>query len=496
MNTNPVDFLLFSKCGGQHSAISKMSPLNNIPEDSIDRTYMGFRPWRALGPSKIANSLRSNGYTVQIINFVNVLSEEELYDISKLYMDTNTIIGISTTFFEDMKDINPEHIPFCRVIDRLKLDYGSKIILGGPIPDRFTTLFNADHIIRGWAENAILDLVDKIKNHGIRRTRQKEWTIQTCSHRWHESDRIQPGETLPIEISRGCIYSCNFCRYDMKGKKQGEYVRDFSLLRDEIIENYERYQVTNYMIMDDTFNDDPVKMEDWCKMVDGLPFTIQYTAHIRTDLLHRYQEIARELYKQGMIGAILGIETFNTAAAKSINKQWSSKYGKEFVPYYVHDICGGKTLTSINFIIGLPGDTIQDGWDWIKWSEENKIPNVSFQTLSVRIPKYFPNEAVYSDFELYADEKYGYTFPNPDNRNHWINGDMSYIESLKASSMMLKYVNEHFTEQSWAGLASMGLGYTLDELISTTVGQRYQDPRLLQQQVKWVDNYVRDISLK
>jgi radical SAM superfamily enzyme YgiQ (UPF0313 family) len=282
----------------------------------------------------------------------------------------------------------------------------------------------------------------------------------------------------------------------MKGKKQGEYVRDFGLIRDEIIENYERYQVTNYMIMDDTFNDDPEKMENWCKMIDSLPFTIQYTAYARADLLHRYQEISRELYKHGMIGAILGIESLNTVAAKSISKPWSAKYAKEFVPYYVHDICGGKTLTTVNFIIGLPGDTIQDGWDWINWAEENKIPNLSFHPLNLRIPKYFPNESVYSEFELAAEEKYGYIFPHAEHKNFWINGDMSFIESFKAVNMMLKYLHENFTEQSWAGLSAMGLGYTLDELVSTTLKQRFQNPRLRQQQVKWLDNYIKDISLK
>jgi len=487
---NPVDFLLFSKVGGRH--IVSASAQGNIQSNN---KFMGFKPWRAIGPSKVANSLRSNGYTVQIINFITTLSEEELYEISKLYMDRNTIIGISTTFLLEFLHSELSNIPFCKVIKRLKSEYGSKIILGGPMPDRFIELFDADYTIRGDAENSILDLIDKIKNHGIRRTRQKEWTIQTCSHRWHESDRIQPGETLPLEISRGCIYSCKFCKFDMKGKKQGEYVRDFSLIRDELIENHEKYKTTNYMIMDDTFNDDPDKLEDWCKMVDGLPFKIQYTAYTRADLLHRYQELSRELYKQGMIGSILGIESLNTVAAKSISKPWSAKYAKDFVPYYIHDICGGKTLTSVNFIVGLPGDTIQDGWDWIKWAEENKIPHVSFHPLNLRIPKYFPNEAVYSEFELEAETKYGYIFPNIEHRNFWINKDMSFIESFKATNKMLAYVHENFpAEQSWAALASMGLGYTLDELTSTTPKQMYSNPRYKEANTKWLDNYIKDIS--
>jgi radical SAM superfamily enzyme YgiQ (UPF0313 family) len=257
-----VDLILFSNVS-LHTA-------NFIDHKRTDIDVIN-KPWRALGPSKVAHSLRSNGYSVQIINFSTYLTEEQLYEISKPFMDRHTLIGVSTTFLADYLNFDPAVIPLCKAVSRLKSEFNTKVIIGGPTAVAYQKLFNSDYIVNGNAENAILDLFDKIKNYGIRKARN-DWTIKTCAHRWHESDRLQPNETLPLEVGRGCIYSCKFCKDDMKGKKRGEYVRDLSLIRDEIVENYEKYQVSNYMIMDDTFNDDVYKMEDWCKMVDDLPF--------------------------------------------------------------------------------------------------------------------------------------------------------------------------------------------------------------------------------
>ena len=61
---------------------------------------------------------------------------------------------------------------------------------------------------------------------------------------------------LPLEVARGCIFKCNFCSFPLNGKGKGEAIRDFSYIRDELIENYELYGIEDYWLTDDTFNDD------------------------------------------------------------------------------------------------------------------------------------------------------------------------------------------------------------------------------------------------
>lgn len=483
--TEPVDLLIFSDVSwGYYRNKDSMPP----------------KTWRSLGPSKIANVLRKNGYTVQIINHATVINEEWLYRISKPFMGRNTIIGISTTFLIQFLqkvsgtsityyDNIEEHV-FIKVLKRLQAEYNAKILLGGPLATAYQKIFNADYVIKGYAENTILDLFDKIKNYGIRKIR-KEWDIQTCNHRWHHSDKIQPGETLPLEVGRGCIYSCKFCKFDMMGKKRGTYVRDLSLIRDEIVENYEKYHVSNYMLMDDTFNDDVQKMEEWCKMIDSLPFDIQYTTYCRADLLYRYQEITRELYRTGMRGSTLGIETMNLKAGKIIGKPWGAKHGKDFIPYYIHDICKGRTLTQINFIIGLPGDSIDDVKNWVSWCRDNEIPSVQVHPLMIHLPKFHQHDTVFSDIDLNA-EKYGYTFESATQENpyRWISDKTSLTEIMNTIPDFLKEISENFSEQPWSGFASLGLGYTIDDIINTPYGKLYTDKQYIKRTGTWIDNYV------
>ncbi len=474
----PVDFIIFSGIGSV--------------EESFHKTPN--KTWRSIGPSKIANSLRDNGYTVQVINFATILSEEQLYEISKSFMSQKTLIGVSTTFLYGEYSSSNAYAELQNVVRRLKAEFNSKVILGGPSAHAYKKYFDADFIVKGYAENKILDLFDQIFNHGIRRSSRQDWDIKTCRHKWHESDRIQPGESIPLEIGRGCIFTCKYCKFDMLGKKRGEYVRDMSLIRDEIIENYEKYKVTNYMMMDDTFNDDVYKLEQWCKMVDDLPFKIQYTAYCRADLLWSYQDMARELYRTGMIGSTLGIESMNPYASRVVGKGWSGKHAKDFIPYYIHDICKGKTLTQINFIIGLPGDTTEDVWNWLYWAKENKIPTAHAQPLVIRIPRLFPEDPIYSEFDKEAETKYGYSIPNDKRPYVWKNDKMTWFDARKEYKKMYEYISENFCDLSWHGFASLGLGYSIEEIQHTPLAKFYDNPEYNIRSQQWFNNYVNSFK--
>ena len=468
-----VDFVIFTGVGGE-------------TEESNGSSQ---KTWRSVGPSKIANRLRSAGYTVQIINFATHFNYEELKLMSEKFINSNTIIGISTTFLFGNNLTQKKTTALEEIVAEYKSKYNCKILLGGPSPEFYKDKFNPDILIHGFAENKILEIANQLKNNGISKTLTESWNILTCNHKWHPSDLIQTKETLPLEIGRGCIFTCKYCKFEYLGKKRGEYVRDFSLIRDEIIENHELYQVSNYMLMDDTFNDDVHKMEEWCKMVDSLPFTIKYTTYCRGDLLWSHQDIARELYRTGMHGTTIGIETMNMKAAKVIGKTWSAKHARDFIPYWVHDICQGKTLTQLNFIAGLPGDTLDDMWSWINWSKENCIPTIRTNALMITNPKFYPNEASYSDFDRNAEEKYGYRFPNKRLPLAWENDQMTWFEAKRANKEMWKYIANNFSDSAWCGFAAMSLGYTLEEILSMSDKELYTSEEYLRRNKDWFETY-------
>ena len=430
-------------------------------------------PMRTIGPSKIANQVRKAGYTCQIIDFFEYFTQEELLFAVQKFLGPGTILGISTTFFPQTMWSRPDHdkrsIELQSLIKICKQKFKTKILVGGPSAQNFKNVFQADFCLIGYAENEIVKILDSVKNHGISKKRIDRWEITTCQHRWHSSSCIVPGEALPLEVGRGCIFHCKFCRFEMLGKKKGTYLRSMEYIRDEIIFNYDNFKVNKYLIVDDTFNDDQDKMKAWFDMVLSLPFKIYYTAYLRTDLLHRFQKTARSLYETGLIGASLGIETLHPVAAKAIGKAWSAKHGQSFVPELIHDIWEDKVVGRINLMTGLPGEPKTSYEHTVRWLESNNLKCPLFTPLSILPPKSDEKDPniLRSIFDKEASN-YGYqvNFPNK-SRSYWKTSIMDYDE---ANELALK-LNKHFEETAqignWRAMALMGVGISLDYILNT-----------------------------
>jgi hypothetical protein len=65
-------------------------------------------------------------------------------------------------------------------------------------------------------------------------------------------------------------------------------------------------------------------------MVKTLSFQINYATYLRIDLLAAHPESVDMLLENGLKGAFLGIESFNTDAAKLIGKSWIGKSSKDY----------------------------------------------------------------------------------------------------------------------------------------------------------------------
>ena len=117
--------------------------------------------------------------------------------------------------------------------------------------------------------------------------------------------KILKGETLPIEVSRGCIFKCKFCAFPLNGKSKLDYLRDPILIKEELQYNYEKYGTTHYFLSDDTFNDSTTKVEQIHKVVTSLPFKIKFTTYLRLDLLHAHQEQISMLEEMGLASPFL-----------------------------------------------------------------------------------------------------------------------------------------------------------------------------------------------
>jgi hypothetical protein len=395
-------------------------------------------PYRTLGAYKIAHYTRSAGYDTQVIDHLIFLTEEQLRAcLLKFVTDKTLVIGVSTTF---MRDSNrpiwehslPSHV--IKVLNEITDQFPNVKLIFGGYGTSFVTLTrsvdfvkNPYAVIQKYGEDIFLDVLNHLSGRGA----EPPWTmanvmangpykkiirqytvplterfnIETDAFQFVEHDAIMPNETLPIEISRGCIFKCKFCNHLLLGRGKLDYLRSFELVRQEMINNHEKWGTTNYFVICDTFNDTEYKMQEWHKMVTSLPFKINWTSYLRADLLDRFPDVPYMLAETGLFSCFHGIESFGEHASQVIGKGWSGKSAREFLPKLYHDIWKKQVFQTLSFIVGLPGDTKESIIDTAEWFNSNDMYNISWHSLG--ISQTISKNA--SEFEKNA-ESYGYTF--------------------------------------------------------------------------------------
>ena len=399
---------------------------------------------RTHGAHKAAWAARQHGYTVQVVSKIHMAPVEDIIAACKRYVGPSTLLAVGTTLIAPpsfMTSFDKEEGAYRlghttgkihRILEGLKNLYNNKILIGGSQANSFKTIFRADYVIQGEAENEFPKLLDQIFRFGIQR-KKYDWDIKDCQFRWHDTDFIQPNEPLPLEASRGCIFKCKFCAFQNLGKRPGTFERSIQNMKEELEYNYERWGSTCYWLTDDTINDDNDRMNDFCDMLESLNFKIRFSGFFRMDLFHRFQKTTRRLYENGMTGVQIGVETFHPEAAKTIGKAFNGKHGKEFLLHLYYDICKEDIALGTCNIIGLPYERFEFTRQTVDWYNEVGVIQPSYSPLFVRDPERpDPNLAMVSEFSSKA-KKYGYRFPKKEQPTYWINDlcrmDSDFVQS-------------------------------------------------------------------
>jgi radical SAM superfamily enzyme YgiQ (UPF0313 family) len=383
--------------------------------------------YRPIGAYQVAWYLRKFGYNVQVLDFLHRFDEQTIMRMVSRYINKETkIVGYGAMI--GLKD--PESKEFInkieKILRKIKKNFPwVNLVAGGAAAADLNRMFRNktlfDYIFFGHAEDTMLALANNLVRNGpgvqfeklegnriIRESfvmpHAEKFNIEEDTHTWHENDFVQPGETLPIELGRGCIFKCRFCQYPYIGKHKKDFNRCMDLVKAEMIRNYEKWQVTNYYMLDDTFNADEERVEEFSKMVSTLPFKIHYATYLRLDLIAAHPQTEDMLLESGLMGAYFGIETFNEEAATLIGKPWNGKKAKKYLPELHHNKWKKQVAFRAGFICGLPPETFEDCLETNKWCLDNEIPNWYWHPLHI-------NRNNYSEFISEFDknsEKYGF----------------------------------------------------------------------------------------
>lgn len=483
--------------------------------DSADRVHW----FRGIGPYRIATELRKLGITCQVLDFCGFYDEDDFKRLVDLYIDQNTkFIGISsnwmaiphlmggrytgimmgegkeTEFHTD--DVYHKSFSYAftfnkedKFINYLKTKSpNAKILMGGARAVDFIEKTWVDHIFLGFSETQVIDYVlnydkkeyPRIINWDIESS--KGWDF-TCSGyiKYSDNDFLLPNETLPLEVGRGCIFKCKFCSFPLLGKKKGSYMKDPAILYDELLENYNRWGTTNYVISDETFNDSVDKLKELKKVIKRLPFKTNFWAFCRMELVGAFPEQLELLQEIGLREMQYGMETLNDETSKIIGKGLPAAKKKEILKL-AKDVWKDNVRIKANFIVGLPKETKESVDETARWILSDDCP-IDFASMFPYI-LYKRDQHTHLRWNSVFDkeyEKWGYYFKEDEHPLFWYKDDDTGIDSFLSAIKLTKGWMEkifqknrptemfYYSNDRWYGL-------TLDQMLKLDYPTLYSMP--------------------
>lgn len=440
---------------------------------------------RSAGAHRIATVLRQRGIDTQIIDLSSRMSEAELSLVMEKYIDENTkFVGISNTFlnvrFE--QSLFPNNYSL-ELIKEFKDEYNFKVILGGNRNSTNSIIQNdylncIDLIVTGFADKAILDIydfydhlqVEQIGTHKILHADKAPYTFNEFDKAqivWEDHDHIFPGEALPIEIARGCVFRCSYCFFPLNGKgKHNRYLKGMEVIREELVRNYEKFGIDTYDIMDDLLNDSVEKVEMIHELFTSLPFKIRWTGYARPDLIIAHPHTLKLMEESGCVALRFGIETFNPESAKSIGKGMHPDRIKEGLQWMMDT---SNIQLGASFIAGLPFETKESLKEMCDWLRDPNSPLHQKQLLVLNIPR---TEGMNDKSKLMVDpDKYGYQDLDPSNEYYmqWDNGNFDIHYAREVYKDIWKDLVDQSVYISHDAFRLYNIGYDFDYVLNTKI---------------------------
>ena len=310
-----------------------------------------------LGLLYIAAHLRFHGYEVDII---------DLSGLQSLDMPFADIYGI--TAYISSIGITRQIITRCREINPI-----AKVIVGGAhataCPQDFP---EADHVVIGYGEEAMLQIIDNEReNKIIIGSEPRDLFIFPAYDLINISTyhrRVADRPSLPYITSRGCPFKCAFCGL-AKMHEFGFGVR--MATPDTVISHIKRikdqFGIDRINFQDDIFTFNPKRLFHILDML--IPLNIKFRCHGRAG--YDTEETCERLAAAGCDQVAWGIESGSQHILNRMRKQVTVQDN-----YNVIQWAKRCSITSRAFlIIGFPGETaetIEDTKHFIEWADPDQ----------------------------------------------------------------------------------------------------------------------------
>lgn len=464
-----------------------------------------FQVARAVGGYKIASHMRNLGYSVFVLNnFTHWIKQGRINEILDKLIGPNTLwVGFSSSLFmrrgddvytkrhtrdgarlnilwhwpsqdEDIKSMT-DHI-------RSK---GVKTVYGGMMDTRRLPDVKEciDYYVVGMGESMAEHITDHLVNgtklnyniaYGTETyvidfdQKGDQFDFRNSFINYVPEDFWNPEDAMGIEFGRGCIFKCKFCAYPLIGKKKGDnsFLREKERIKHELQQNYDLYGTTKYVVIDDTFNEQTVKLQAIAEAIEeiGMEGKLQFSAFIRIDLVARFPEQIDLLKRINCCAWFLGVESLNYEAAKAIGKSCPKE--KIFEAIEKSKAAFNDSLSVYgSFIAGLPHDNEETIDEWSKdlFAHNHLFDSYSFSPLELGTASELSQN--YKDYGFHIDEK----------TNQWIRSDWSSVEAVAYVKKLQENYIDDIKVATFFLMFYQCLGFEFEELRKMTFTELFSD---------------------
>jgi Radical SAM superfamily len=450
---------------------------------------------RPLGAYRLATELRRVGFRAVVIDYFHLWLRDRngLEDLCQRILSSETVaVGFSSTFLWDSTEdyfdewantisgpSAPASAAFLWFLRYLKSEYPWITTLYGgahalrPFRHEQNITDLIDYYVIGSADGIVANIVTALKDRkrlgfqlsGGKRVLEGDASAHpnsaTEATEFCSEDGLQAREVLPIELTRGCPFRCIFCSFPPRAKTPsiGNWRESLDGLSDTFKRNFERFGISRYMFLDNTFNETTDKVRTAHEAVSKSGVAIECSAYLRLDTLAECPEQLELLKRIGLRAALFGIESLNPSTARAIGKATVAEKAEEAL-CLVRDAWRNDVTVHAFFIAGLPYETPDTLNEWMEWvyRRDDLIDSYRMSVLGFQLSAGSPQSELDRN-----PRKWGYTV---DEAGCWSNRGMHCDDARHAARHWnyRGFASGRIRVAEWILMSLMGLGYDYDML--------------------------------
>lgn len=290
---------------------------------------------------------------------------------------------------------------------------GVQVVMGGYHPTFLPeeALQYADSVVIGDAEGVWEQVVEDKKKHKLQKiyTNNSQGSLEGLKYDRNIFKDKKYFNVLPIQYSRGCRFSCDFCSIHAF---YGRNLRQRSV--QDIVKEIETHEPRHVFFVDDNIFVDLSKAHELFQAL--IPLKISWSCQVSIDIA-KDDKLMNLMEKSGCMTAVIGFESLDEQNLIQMKKKWNLKhndYSTSIQKFHDRGI-----MIYATFIFGYDYDTVDSFDSTLEFAIRNKFFLANFNPLTPtpgsrlydRLKK--EDRLLYDQWWLNSDFRYGETIFQP-----------------------------------------------------------------------------------